>query len=1221
MNPQFVQPRPPLGSNFDGSAMQQMYPPQGVYDAAHGFPVRNGPSQPPPMGAGPQGMLPSGPYPPPSQGKPAQIGQGSYFAPLGVSAFQAPPNVAYQNGASPTPPPSVQQPYAPRMPNNAPGASQGVVPGPAVSQGQPIMPPQHFRPPTPHNQPSTGMPPQLINQMSNMSIGNQNLGPPSMGASGPPAQMPQQIRPSLPPASSSSSSSSTFPNYGPPPAGTNIPRQDSHFSNPPQGPLPSASSVSPGVRPPQIPGPPPGGFVQPSSQLTNSRSPPQAANGPPFSGPPAVASYPAPQHLPPSSTAATGAQPVRPIYPPGGVHSIPPPPTLSGPQNVQTLPASSLNRPQFETVNGPAGHLSALQAPPSAPPPSSTPQFNLGSAPFPAVPNAPSNTMAHQYPGPNQSRYPAPAVSGVPPQPGVNQGYSGMPQAPGPMPAAGPIHQPQQQQRRLDPEMMPSPIQVMEDDKKAREGIFCTNLRGQLPPLVTTNFLTQDQGNCNPRFMRASMYTVPSSPDMMKQTAIPFTLSISPFAKLLKEEHPPPIVQLGELGPVRCIRCKAYICPFMQFVDGGRRFQCSFCRATTEVPPEYFAHLDHTGQRVDKYERPELCLGSYEFIATKDYCKNNIFPLPPAFIFLIDVSYNNIKNGVVHLLCQNMKNVLSHLPRENEAENSQIKVGFITYSNSVHFYNLKSCLAQPQVMVVPDVQDMFMPLLDGFLVGVEESETIIDSLMEQIPQMYAESRETETILGPAIKAGLEALKAADRAGKLFVFHSSLPIGEAPGKLKNRDERKLLGTDKEKTVLAPQTTFYNQLGQECVAAGCSVDIFTFPNAYIDIATIGQVCRLTGGQIHKYMYFVANIDGDRLIGDLHRAVSHQVAFDAIMRVRTSTGIRPTDFFGNYFMSNTTDVELAAVDTDKGLCVEIKHDDKLTDEEAVYIQTAILYTSVGGQRRLRIHNLSLNTCSQMADLYRNCELDTLMNYFSKACLRQLCDQPPKQVKENLINKCAQNLACYRKNCASPSSAGQLILPECMKLLPLYVNCLLKCDAVSGGSDMTTDDRSFAMHVLNSMDIRSSLAFIYPRLLPLHNLDPNSRTMPTSLRCTVEKLRDTGVYLLENGIYMFIWIGMNADSSWLHDVFGVQSAAQIDIEKASILELDNPTSQCVRHVINQVREERQRHMKIIVVLQCNKLEALYRHFLVEDKGMDGSPSYVDFLCHVHKEIRNLLS
>lgn len=39
------------------------------------------------------------------------------------------------------------------------------------------------------------------------------------------------------------------------------------------------------------------------------------------------------------------------------------------------------------------------------------------------------------------------------------------------------------------------------------------------------------------------------------------------------------------------------------------------------VPAEYFCHLDHQGMRLDVYDRPELHLGSYEFLATKDYCK------------------------------------------------------------------------------------------------------------------------------------------------------------------------------------------------------------------------------------------------------------------------------------------------------------------------------------------------------------------------------------------------------------------------------------------------------------------------------------------------------------------------------------------------------------------------------------------------------------------------
>ncbi len=66
--------------------------------------------------------------------------------------------------------------------------------------------------------------------------------------------------------------------------------------------------------------------------------------------------------------------------------------------------------------------------------------------------------------------------------------------------------------------------------------------------------------------------------------------------------------------------------------------------------------------------------------------------------------------------------------------------------------------------------------------------------------MFCDSRETEIVLGPVIQAGLDAIKSAECVGKLYIFHSSLPIADAPGKLKNRDDRKLLGTDKEKVLI-------------------------------------------------------------------------------------------------------------------------------------------------------------------------------------------------------------------------------------------------------------------------------------------------------------------------------------------------------------------------------------------------------------------------------------
>lgn len=61
---------------------------------------------------------------------------------------------------------------------------------------------------------------------------------------------------------------------------------------------------------------------------------------------------------------------------------------------------------------------------------------------------------------------------------------------------------------------------------------------------------------------------------------------------------------------------------------------------------------------------------------------------------------------------------------------------------------------------------------------------------------------------------------------------------------------------------------------------------------------------------------------------------------MRVRTSAGIRPVEFFGNCHIPNTTDIELACVDPDAAVTLELRHDDKLQDNDLVFIQVRCFF-----------------------------------------------------------------------------------------------------------------------------------------------------------------------------------------------------------------------------------------------------------------------------------------
>ena len=79
------------------------------------------------------------------------------------------------------------------------------------------------------------------------------------------------------------------------------------------------------------------------------------------------------------------------------------------------------------------------------------------------------------------------------------------------------------------------------------------------------------------------------------------------------------------------------------------------------------------------------------------------------------------------------------------------------------------------------------------------------------------------------------------------------------------------------------------------------------------------------MYKYTYFQTDIDGERFLADLRHNLSRPVVFDAIMRVRTSTGVRPVEFYGSFYMANSTDTELASLNSDMAVACKYIFDEK--------------------------------------------------------------------------------------------------------------------------------------------------------------------------------------------------------------------------------------------------------------------------------------------------------
>lgn len=139
-------------------------------------------------------------------------------------------------------------------------------------------------------------------------------------------------------------------------------------------------------------------------------------------------------------------------------------------------------------------------------------------------------------------------------------------------------------------------------------------------------------------------------------------------------------------------------------MENGNKWICNFCGDINPTEHYYFSPLTSVGTRQDYEDRIELRKGSVDFIASNEYM--NRPPMPCTYIFVMDVSKPAIDSGYLNICVSTIKNIIENslLPG-----GERTRIAFITYDSNVHFYNLRSTLKQPQMFVVSDIEQMFLP--------------------------------------------------------------------------------------------------------------------------------------------------------------------------------------------------------------------------------------------------------------------------------------------------------------------------------------------------------------------------------------------------------------------------------------------------------------------------------------------------------------------------------
>ncbi|KAF9674793.1 hypothetical protein SADUNF_Sadunf10G0163900 [Salix dunnii] len=762
--------------------------------------------------------------------------------------------------------------------------------------------------------------------------------------------------------------------------------------------------------------------------------------------------------------------------------------------------------------------------------------------------------------------------------------------------------------------------------------------------------------NCNPRFLRLTTSAIPSSQSLLSRWHFPLGAIVCPLAKAPDGEKIP-VINFVSTGIIRCRRCRTYVNPYVTFTDSGRKWCCNICALLNEVPGDYFAQLDATGRRIDLDQRPELTNGSVEFVAPTEYMVRP--PMPPLYFFLIDVSVSAVRSvwllqsgfllDMIHeVLCRNYGECFRYVAHDNKDSLDMVfiremvvaqtikscldelpgyprtQVGFITFDSTIHFYNMKSSLMQPQMMVVSDLDDVFVPLPDDLLVNLSESRSVVEAFLDSLPSMFQENVNVESALGPAVKATFMVM--SQLGGKLLIFQNTLP-SLGVGRLKLRgDDPRVYGTDKEHALRIPEDLFYKNMAAECTKYQIGVNVYTFSDKYTDIASLGALAKYSGGQIYYYPSFQSATHGEKLRHELARDLTRETAWEAVMRIRCGKGVRFTSYHGNFMLRSTDLLALPAVDCDKAYGAQLSLEETLLTSKTVYFQVVLLYTASCGERRIRIHTAAVPVVADLGEMYRHADTGAIVSLFARLAIEKSLSYKLEDARSSVQLRIVKALREYRNLYAMQHRlGGRMIYPEPLKFLPLYGLALCKSAALRGGyADVQLDDRCAAGFTMMALPVKAMLKLLYPSLIRVDEylLKPSAQAngfenIMKRLPLTIESLDSRGLYVYDDGFRFVVWFGRMFSPDAAMNLLGQDAA--VEFSKVALGKHETEMSRKLMELLKKLRDSDPSYYQLCNLVRQGEQPReghLLLTNLVEDQ-IGGASGYSDWMVQIHRQVQ----
>lgn len=550
------------------------------------------------------------------------------------------------------------------------------------------------------------------------------------------------------------------------------------------------------------------------------------------------------------------------------------------------------------------------------------------------------------------------------------------------------------------------------------------------------------------------------------------------------------------------------------------------CNLTNDVPQAF--DWDAAAQKsLDRWQRPDLNHAVVEFVAPQEYMVRP--PQPLVYLFLIDVSYAAVTSGLLATTARCIRESLDRIPNADR----RTRLGFIAVDSSLHFFNIPRDGEEggTKMLVVSDLEEAFLPTPQDLLVTLVECRENIEQFLDKLQEMFQNTQIPSSAMGSALRAGHKLISPV--GGKMTVVTASLPnLGH--GKLEMREDKKLLGTSKESSLLTTGNSFYKSFAVECSKAQVSVDMFLFSSQYQDVASLSNLPRYTGGQTYFYPGWNAAREDDamKFAKEFSDYISAEIGLEAVLRVRATTGLRMNTFYGNFFNRSSDLCAFPAFPRDQCYVVEVAIDETIT-KPVVCMQTAVLHTTCNGERRIRVMTLALPTTQSLSDVYASADQQAITTYYSHRAVERVLNSGLEAARDLVQNKLIELLATYKKELAGGSMGGAsgLQFPANLRGLPVLFLGLMKNVGLRKSSQIPTDMRSAALCLLSTLPLPLLIQYIYPKMFSLHDMPDDAGqphpesgeiVLPPPTNLNSQGLQSFGLYLIDDGTVQFLWVSL---------------------------------------------------------------------------------------------------